>query len=245
MKLLKNNLLVVSMILLTSCGTKVYQKLTPEYSSNTNITQQVVEDPEIKMMIEPYREELKLKMDRVLSHTTVDLLKDGFNCSLCNLVADITLQHTNDLYKQNNKGTVDMALINYGGLRRTFSAGDLTVGNIFELMPFDNELYVLEVKGSVVQEMVAFLFEATVGHPIAGIEASSVNDIKVNGKPLDLNKTYRLATTDYLYTGGDRMFFLSKATHADILNLKHRDLLLAYFETHPTVEVNTNKRIIK
>lgn len=245
MKLLKNNLVVVSMILLTSCGTKVYQKLTPEYIPNTNITHQVSEDLAISAMIQPYKNELKAKMDRVLAHTSVDLLKDGFNCSLCNLVADITQGYTADLYQKENRGTVDMALINYGGLRRTFNAGDLTVGNIFELMPFDNEVYVLDVKGSVVQEMVDFLLKAHVGHPIAGIEASSINDIKVNGQPLDLNKTYRLATTDYLFNGGDSMFFLQKASHAEILNLKHRDLLLAYFENNPVVKVNTNKRIIK
>lgn len=232
------------MILLTSCGT-VYHQTNPDTLPNTSINDGLIQDQEIVSIINPYKEELKKKMDRVLTYAPIDLNKNGFNAPLCNLVADITLEYINDVYKKEGKGQVDVALFNYNGLRRTFSAGDLTVGNIYELMPFDNEIYILNVKGSTIVKMVEYVLASQNGHPVSNITATSVNDIKVDGKPLDLNKSYKVATTDYLYTGGDNMFFLQEAFEKDIPNLKHRDLLLNYFEKVDTVIVNTNERITK
>ena len=244
MKLLKNNILAISMILLTSCGT-AYHQLAPNYSANTAITETIASDSAIVQMIEPYKVEMQKKMSRVLAYSPVDLHKNGFSSPLCNLVADITYEEIDALYQKEGKGKIDGVLLNYGGLRRTFTAGNLTVGNIFELAPFDNEIYVVKLKGETVKEMVQFYLGLTVGHPVAGITATSVNDIKIGGQPLDLNQTYNIVTSDYLYNGGDNMFFFSKAIDKDIVNIKQRDLLLDYFEKIDTVNVNTNPRIVK
>ena len=244
MKLFKNNILAISMILLTSCGT-TYHQLAPEYKANTSINSEIESDSAIVNIITPYKAEMKAKMDRVLAYSPVDLHKNGFSAPLCNLVADITYESITDLYQKEGKGKIDMVLLNYGGLRRTFTAGNLTVGNIFELAPFDNEIYVVKLKGETVKEMVEFYLSLNFGHPVAGITASSVNDIMIGGEPLDLNKTYTVVTSDYLYNGGDNMFFFSKAISKDIVNIKQRDLLLDYFEKIDTVNVNTNIRIKK
>ena len=244
MKLLKNNILAVSMILLTSCGT-AYQQSAPEFGPNTSINDVIVQDQELVDIIQPYKEELKKKMDRVVTYSPIDLNKDGFNAPLCNLVADVTLEYINDVYQKEGKGKVDVALFNYYGLRRTFSSGDLTVGNFYELMPFDNEIYILDVKGETIVKMVEYILNSKTGHPVSNITATSLTDIKIDGKPLDLKKNYKVATTDYLYNGGDNMFFLQDAFEKDIPNLKHRDLLLDYFEKVDTVIVNTNARITK
>lgn len=232
------------MILLTSCST-VYQQSTPEFGPNTSINDEVVADEAIVAIIKPYKEDLKKKMDRVLTYSPIDLNKDGFNAPLCNLVADVTLDYINDVYKKEGKGKVDVALFNYHGLRRTFSAGNLTVGNIYELMPFDNEIYILDVKGETIVKMVQYVLDSKTGHPVSNLTATSLNDIKIDGKPLDLTKSYKVATTDYLYNGGDSMFFLQEAFDKDIPNLKHRDLLLDYLEKVDTIIVNNNARITK
>jgi len=244
MKLFKNNILAISMILLTSCGT-TYHQLAPEYKTNTSINSEIVADSAIVNIITPFKTELKSKMDRVLAYAPMDLHKDGYNSPLCNLVADVTYETIDDLYKKEGKGNVDLVLLNYGGLRRTFTAGDLTVGNIFELAPFDNELFVVQLKGETIKEMVAFYLKQTVAHPIAGITATSTEDIKIGGQPLNLSKVYNVVTSDYLYNGGDNMFFFSKSLSKNVLNIKQRDLLLDYFEKIDTVKVNMNTRIIK
>ncbi|WP_322969905.1 5'-nucleotidase [Faecalibacter sp. LW9] len=244
MKLLKNNILAISMILLTSCGT-AYHQLAPEYKASTSIDSSIASDSTIIQMIQPYKTDMKSKMDRVLAYAPMDLHKNGYGAPLCNLVADVTFETIDELYQKQGKGHVDIVLLNYVGLRRTFTAGNLTVGNIFELAPFDNEIYVVQLKGETVKEMVAFYLSLNFGHPVSGISATSVDDIKVGGQPLDLNKVYQVVTSDYLYNGGDNMFFFSKALDKDIVNIKQRDLLLDYFEKIDTVHVNTDKRIYK
>ena len=244
MKLFKNNILAISMILLTSCSTS-YHQLAPEYKATLPINSEITSDASIQSIISPYKEELKAKMDRVLAYAPIDLHKNGYSSPLCNLVADVTFETINDLYIKEGKGNIDAVLLNYGGLRRTFTAGDLTVGNIFELAPFENELFVVQLKSETIKEMVDFYFKQTVAHPVAGITATSTEDIKIGGEPLDLNKTYNVVTSDYLYNGGDNMFFFSKSLSKDVLNIKQRDLLLDYFEKIDTVQVNTNKRIYK
>ncbi|MBS7332773.1 MAG: 5'-nucleotidase C-terminal domain-containing protein [Weeksellaceae bacterium] len=244
MKLFKNNILAISMILLTSCSSS-YLQLAPQYKPNTTINSDIESDQEIVSIINPYKEELKAKMDRVLAYSPIDLHKNGYSSPLCNLVADVTFESIQDIYTKQNKGKIDAILLNHGGIRRTFTAGNLTVGNVFELAPFDNEILVLDLKGETIKEMVDFYFKQTVAHPVAGITATSTEDIKIGGQPLDLNKVYKVVTSDYLSTGGDNMFFFTKALNKDILNIKQRDILLDYFEKIDTVQVNTNKRIYK
>ena len=244
MKLLKNNILAISMILLTSCSV-TYHQLPPEYKSNTSIDSNVESDEVIVNMIIPYKEELKKKMDRVLAYTAIDLHKDGFSSPLANIVSDITFETVDNLYQKEGKGHIDAVLLNHGGLRRTFTAGNLTVGNIFELAPFENEIVVADLKGETIKELVEYYLNGGVGHPVTGITATSINDIKIGGQSLDLNKIYKVATNDYLLNGGDSMFFFLKALNKDVVGLKQRDLLLDYFEKVDTLKVNTNQRIIK
>lgn len=244
MKLLKNNILAISMILLTSCSA-TYQQLAPEYKANTSINAQIESDSAIVNLITPYKVELKKKMDRVLAYSPIDLHKDGYSSPLCNMVSDITFETVDQLYQKEGKGHIDAVLLNHGGLRRTFTAGNLTVGNIFELAPFENEIVVADLKGETIKELVDYYLKASVGHPVTGITATSLNDIKVGGQPLDVNKVYKVATNDYLLNGGDSMFFFLKAINKDVVGLKQRDLLLDYFEKIDTVKVNMNKRIIK
>ena len=63
-----------------------------------------------------------------------------------------------------------MCVLNWGGIRRSFTAGDLTVKNVFELMPFENEVVVVTLSGEKVLEMVRFMSNAEFGHPLSGIQ---------------------------------------------------------------------------
>src|SRR5690606_18308907 len=93
-----------------------------------------------------------------------------------------------------------------GGLRIELQRGDITIGNLFELMPFENELVLLELSGRNVQQLADFI-AATGGQPVSGlrmkISDGKATDIVVAGKPLKLSRTYKLITYDYLANGGD------------------------------------------
>ena len=111
----------------------------------------------------------------------------------------------------------DIAVMNGGGMRADLPAGDVTRGDILAIYPFGNILQVVEVSGKDVRDMLersVFGFPATFGGFLApsgvtfAFDATQpigrrVSDIRVNGKPLDDNKTYTLAALDFMLAGGD------------------------------------------
>ena len=101
---------------------------------------------------------------------------------------------------------VDAAFINYGGIRSYLPKGDITIGRIFELMPFDNLIVLQEIKGDTLLSFLNFIAERN-GWPISGISMSINNrtatNILVNGNPLDTTATYTIANSDYIANGGD------------------------------------------
>lgn len=214
--------------------------------SNISIDQSIQEDAEVISFIEPYKKQMDNEMNRVISYTPVDLTKNGFECSLCNVTADLAFDYIlNEFKDQVEKFRADAIVLNYGGLRRTFNKGDLTIGNVYELSPFENEMYLLTMPGSAVKEMIEFLYTAEVGHPIANMQINSLDNVLINGEKFDPNKTYKIITNDYLYNGGDKMYFFAKSTDVIVLNLKLRDLLLEQFQQYKTLDVDQKPRIVK
>jgi len=247
MKFKQTYLFLSVLILLTSCSRQIYQVDKAEYSQNISIDGSLSEDETLSQMIKPYKEKLDGEMNRVISYTPVDLHKDGFNSPLANLNCDMVLEESNLIYEERHKRKIDICLLNHGGIRRTFTRGDLTVQNIYELMPFENQALVVTLNGEQVLEMVRFLSESGKGHPISGIKftAHDENSIEIDGQKFDPNRNYTVVTNDYLQKGGDEMYFLSNPVKMESLDVKLRDLMLNYFEKHDTVKVNLDQRIIK
>ena len=104
-----------------------------------------------------------------------------------------------------------VAMTNGGGLRATLPAGALTYGQLFEAMPFDNRFAIIELSGADLRKLVTSNLErgggilswggltAKARCTRAGLEA----EIRVGGKPLRSTAHYKLATSDFLASGGD------------------------------------------
>jgi len=157
------------LIAFSSCSKQIYQVQKSEYSANTSINENLTEDESFNEIIQPYKEKLDSEMNRVISYTPIDLHKDGFNSPLANLNCDMVWEESNLIYEQIHHEKIDMCLLNYGGIRRTFPKGNITVGDVFELMPFENQALIVTMSGEKILEMVKFLSNAGVGHPISGI----------------------------------------------------------------------------
>ena len=107
--------------------------------------------------------------------------------------------------------SADVALTNGGGLRADIPAGQLTYGQIFEAMPFDNRFAIVELKGSHLRKLVSTNLQRggailSWGGLAAKARCKGARldlQITVRGKPLDDKKTYKLATSDFLASGGD------------------------------------------
>ncbi len=120
-----------------------------------------------------------------------------------------------------------------GGLRNSIPQGNVTRSNIFELMPFENELWVLKLKGSDVAELINFIAKSG-GQPVAGIRLvikdKKAAEIYIHEKPFDVNQTYNVLTSDYIAGGGDGTWGMAQPIEKKVLNLKVRDALLNYIK---------------
>ena len=111
---------------------------------------------------------------------------------------------------------LDFAMVNGGGVRSEMQAGDVSVNDVYELLPFSNEIYVVEILGKDIIPLINGAINGHGGLPTfvgidvvyvktkKGFKVHSARIVK-NGKskPLIADKKYTLATLSFLYKGGD------------------------------------------
>ena len=236
--------------LVLSCDNSKKLVTTGGQNISINIDLQAVK--EIDDIITPYKENLDKTMNEVLSFSMDTYSKnDGdYNTAVGNLMADAVFELTSPLFKSRTGKNIDMVLLNHGGIRSNLPKGNITTKTAYSLMPFENSVVVTALKGSVILEMTNYLKSFKKAHPISGLELvlnadNSYRKILVGGKSVDSEKTYYVATNDYLYKGGDRMDFFKKSDTLYDLNYKIRNVLLDYFSKNDTLNPTTDRRFIK
>jgi 2',3'-cyclic-nucleotide 2'-phosphodiesterase (5'-nucleotidase family) len=228
------------------------KKITKSEGENISISEDLKSNQAIEAVIAPYKENLDKSMNEVLSYAVDTYSKsDGdYNTAIGNLMADAVFELSNPIFKSRTGNEIDIVLLNHGGIRSILPKGNVTTKSAYSLMPFENSVVVVALKGSVLMEMTTYLKAYKKAHPISGLELvlnadNSYQKIRVNGKPIDLAKTYYVATNDYLYNGGDRMYFLKKSDTLYDLNYKIRNVLIDYFTKYDTLNPKKDLRFIK
>ena len=198
--------------------------------------------------IAPYKIKVEKEMNTQISYTPVDLTRlDGeLESSLGNLMADICYEKSNMVFKSRTDNSVDFAIFNYGGIRAGITAGPITNLSAFKLMPFENSLVVVELTSEKMEELANYLLKANKAHPLSkeiNLELKGDSySIKIKGKPLKKNKTYFVATSDYLQGGGDNMNFFKDPVSLFKTDYKVRNALIDYFKEHDTIRVELDGR---
>ena len=118
---------------------------------NIVIGEAIEDKKEFVKLIAPYKEKLDDRMNQKISHTLVELNRSGDNSNLGVLLSDYLLEGANDWAVKNKIPKVDAAILNIGGIRNNISEGDILVRNIFEVMPFENEMVIVKMKGEDIQ----------------------------------------------------------------------------------------------
>ena len=228
------------------------KKLTTSEGENISISEDLKSNQAIEAVIAPYKVNLDKSMNEVLSYAVDTYSKsDGdYNTAIGNLMADAVFELSNPIFKSRTGNELDMVLLNHGGIRSILPKGNVTTKSAYSLMPFENSVVVVALKGSVLMEMTTYLKASKKAHPISGLDLvlnadNSYQKIRVNGKAIDLTKTYYIATNDYLYNGGDRMYFLKKSDTVYDLNYKIRNVLIDYFTKYDTLNPKKDLRFIK
>ncbi|HLG33646.1 MAG TPA: 5'-nucleotidase C-terminal domain-containing protein [Bacteroidia bacterium] len=223
-------LMFILLLLITGCGsTHVIRSETKVIALVTAETAAV--DSAVYYMIEPYRIAIAVNMDETIGETEKAMERAQPEGLLGNFVADACMSVAEKYYYPEDNVKIDFCLMNNGGLRAPLPQGKITRRNIFELMPLENSLTVLTLKGETVEKVLTFV-AVKGGMPVSKIkmqirDTAAIN-IEVAGKSFDREKNYRMVTSDYLANGGDGLFFLSAAVKREDLNMKVRDALLEY-----------------
>lgn len=214
---------------------------------NIYITDQLQSDKTMESVILPYKQELEGKMNAKISHTNVELTKSGDNSNLGNLLADYTFEGADEWAKKNNIPPIDAAVINIGGIRTIIPKGDIFTKQIYEVMPFENEIVIIKMKGQDVEALFDYYLQTQKNNPVSHLvietENGTLSQKLINGKSLDNDKIYYIATSDYLALGGDNMFFFGKGETIST-GIKMRDLFLEKFKQNPEITVPDDVRLI-
>lgn len=247
---LKHFVLLLTFISVISCAEKKYA-VTKIEGKEIGITDKNSEVAEIENFIKPYRDKIDSDLNKVLANAPETLDKSGeWQTSMGNFLADITFEKSNKVFQIREKKSIDICLLNHGGIRSIIPKGDVTARTAYEVMPFENSAIVIGLKGEQISEIVNYIISEKKPHPLKGLtftidKSNLPKNILVNGKILDNSKIYYVVTSDYLSNGGDNMLFFKKGVEQYDLEYKLRNIIIDYFKENKTITANTDIRITK
>lgn len=171
-------------------------------------------DVQATALLKPYKAKIDSMMYEVIGVSTQTMEKGKPESELSNLVAEVLRQAA----VQTQGKPADMGLVNMGGLRNILPAGDITVGTVYEILPFENSLCVVTLKGTHLKELLAGIASLG-GEGVSGvrikIKDKDLVEAFVGGQPIEDEKLYTVATIDYLADGNGGMKALTKGVKRD------------------------------
>lgn len=184
-------------------------------------------DEDFSDLIDAYSATVTEKMGEVIGYCPKPIRKGSPESPLGNLTGDALVWMAEDLYGVK----ADVGIYNSGGIRAEISAGDLTVGDVYAVYPFDNVLSLVTLKGKDLRKLFDYMASSG-GLPVNAGVRLVINDYKVKsvtvgGKAIDDDKTYTVATVDYLVNLG-RYGLENALTRRDAPDII-RDNFVAYF----------------
>ncbi|MDE6384383.1 MAG: bifunctional metallophosphatase/5'-nucleotidase [Paramuribaculum sp.] len=127
------------------------------------------------------------------------------NPDMLNWMADFVLRDAERL----GAGKPDLSMVNVGGIRTNFPKGTISMGVVMQAFPFDNYEVVLDVPGDALIATLTNLVAKGGNGVSRNVEVvfdgdtRDVVSITLNGRSIDPDKTYRVATINYLAQGND------------------------------------------
>ena len=228
---LKKFTIYLALLVLFSCSTSYNIQ-----SSDSNITEvKASADSSVLAIIAPYQKAIEAEMNEILTYSKIRLTKKGTESLLGNFVTDLCLNYSD----------AHLCVMNNGGLRTSIDKGPISRGKIYELMPFENELVVLELNKEDYLGLLDYICKRG-GEPFSGINITMNKEGNVinNTWPVNFenNEKVKVLTSDYLANGGDKMsFFKNKEKYK--LGLKLRDAIIDHCEKNDTIISRLDGRI--
>jgi 2',3'-cyclic-nucleotide 2'-phosphodiesterase/3'-nucleotidase len=204
------------------------------------------EDASIKAIIDADNEKIGPIKNRIIGKNNQDLTHDSYELSpLGQWFTDSIRQVAN----------VDVVFINGGALRTNIPEGDITVGKLWEVLPFDNTLCTMSMTGTQIKQVL----QHGIKNQQYGMVQFSGLRIQYNGSlepdkrirkvtladgtPLQTDKTYRVAVNDFMAEGGDGFTMFKQCP--DLINTQEpiRNMLIDNIEKVQSIHFVADDRL--
>ena len=225
---IKLHYIFIGAILLSACTTQ----LVVESKKNSVVSITAIPDSIITAIINPYKIGIDSVMNEILCVSELEMTKGRPESLLGNFVTDLCLEQYSDI--------ADICVMNNGGLRSSLSKGEITRGNIYELMPLDKKDF----------EGLLEYITSRGGEPFSGMIIVMNHDNKLTDylEPAFVDfyngGKIRVLTSDYLANGGDKMWFFRDKEQTKV-GVKLRDAIINYCKSKKTISSELDSRIMK
>jgi 2',3'-cyclic-nucleotide 2'-phosphodiesterase (5'-nucleotidase family) len=213
--MLKQNFAIFAILILFFGGCSVV-KFSQKSSEYIPVKGSTVSDSITDLWLAKYKDSVENKMNVLIAKTSSDLLNIRYKgkidkdrsteANLARVCTDFMHQSAQNWASNQNFTKVDFTISNYGGFRVSIFAGNITLGQLYELSPFDNEIVIVQLSGLQMDTLLNQIAEKG-GCPISNAKITLNNDhwqkATINGNPFDSRKTYWVATNDFMQQGGD------------------------------------------
>ena len=210
-----------------SDGNKVYQFIDKE----------IKEDEKLVNLLQTYVDKADSMLSEVIGHAEETFFHSGVRereTALGDLISDSMLWYTKNM-------GVDFAIQNGGGIRADLPEGQITMKTLYEILPFDNSVVVLTLKGSDLQSLFDYIAAISSGggafpQVSEGLrftinrKTGRCENILVNGNPIDPGGTYKVATNSYMADGGDGFKIFLNAVDRYDTSMFQRDVFVQYIK---------------
>lgn len=239
--------LFIAAIIATACTRQPMQVVSIESEMiAVDSTLDAIQDSAYLAILAPIKADLEAELSKPLGVASMELTSGRPESTMGNWAADALKEMADQWLEEQGLGRADMAVVNIGGLRCDWPAGDITFRHVFELMPFDNELVILTLTGNDLMELA----QNCVDRRGEGISKemhvwlqNGETQASIHGKAILPEATYLVATSDYLSGGADGLSALTRFSNRTLSGLKIRDLYIAYIQQVRIVESALDGRI--
>jgi len=123
------------------------------------------EDSTVALLLNPYKDSVQKSMGKVLcrSEEALPKIKGEAETALGNLMSDIVLNEGQKMHKE-----VQLSVLNLGGIRASLPQGNIRLGDVYSLMPFDNRIVLIRLGKKEIHEMVQYIGNH-LGTPFSGM----------------------------------------------------------------------------
>ena len=191
----------------------------------------VTPDPDIQAIVDYWQAETDEAMGEVIGYTETGIAKRSWQQG--NYVTDSWLW----AYPEG-----DFAITNWGGLRADIDAGDITLGDIVGMLPFDNVIIDCAITGAQLVENLECCGGAVAGFTYTYHEEDGqtvVDSVTLaDNSPLVMTETYHVLVNDFMYAGGDGYLFGDQDPNAYDTSIQWRQPVIDWTKAQNTSAEN-------